>query len=130
MKNTTETGRFGESAACEYLRKSGYKIISRNYRASHNEIDIIAEDKHFIIFAEVKARSQKPFADNGFGTPAAAVTYAKQKRIIAAAQAYLYEHPSKKIPRLDVIEVYLGKDPVTQDLAVLKINHIENAYTN
>ena len=126
MKNTTNIGRFGESIACEYLKKQKFKVLEQNYYASHNEIDIIAENKQYIIFVEVKTRSCTNNLDLNFGSPASAVTYSKQKRTLVAAQAYLLEHPSKKIPRLDVIEIYLNKT----DKSVLKINHIEDAFGN
>lgn len=126
MKNTTTIGRYGEEIACEYLKKQKFKILEQNYYASHNEIDIIAEDKKYIIFVEVKTRSCDSDFDLNFGSPASAVTYSKQKRTLAAAQVYLLEHPSKKTPRLDVIEVYLNKNNQT----VLKINHIEDAFGN
>ena len=126
MKNTTSIGRFGESVACEFLKKNKYKIVTQNFYASHNEIDIIAENKQYILFVEVKTRSVS-YNDNFlFGTPASAVTYSKQKRTLIAAQTYLLENPTKKTPRLDVIEVYLDKN----DNSVLKINHIEDAFGN
>ena len=126
MKNTTSIGRFGENVACEHLKKQKFKILEQNYYASHNEIDIIAENKQYIIFVEVKTRSCAGTLDLNFGSPASAVTYSKQKRTLAAAQAYLIEHSNKKTPRLDVIEVYLDKT----DKTVLKINHIEDAFGN
>lgn len=126
MKNTTSIGRFGENAACEYLKNQKYKILEQNYFASHNEIDIIAENKQYIIFVEVKTRSCSSRLDLNYGSPAAAVTYSKQKRTLAAAQAYLLEHRTRKAPRLDVIEVYLNKE----DNTVIKINHIEDAFGN
>lgn len=130
MRNTTEVGRFGESVACFHLRSNGYKIIEQNYYASHNEIDIIAENKKYIIFVEVKTRSCNSARDLEFGTPAMAVTPSKQKRTVAAAQAYLLEHPTKKSPRIDVIEVYLSKNKDSSLSQVLKINHIEDAFGN
>jgi putative endonuclease len=126
MKNTTELGRFGEKIACDYLEKLKFKIVEQNYYASHNEIDIIAENKQYIIFVEVKTRSCSIHDNFDFGTPASAVTYSKQKRTLLAAQAYLNEHLTKKTPRLDVIEVFLDK----RDNNVLKINHIEDAFGN
>ena len=126
MKNTTKVGRFGEKIACDYLEKLKFKIVEQNYYASHNEIDIIAENKQYIIFVEVKTRSCSVQDSFDFGTPATAVTYSKQKRTLLAAQAYLNEHSTKKMPRLDVIEVYLDK----ADNGVLKINHIEDAFGN
>lgn len=127
MKNTTEIGRYGESACCEYLRNKKFKILEQNYYASHNEIDIIAENKQYIIFVEVKTRSCSRDSSFEFGTPASAVTYSKQKRTLMAAQTYLTQHPSKKTPRIDVIEVYLDRN---NPLNIMKINHIEDAFGN
>lgn len=128
MRNTTEIGRFGESVACFYLQNQKYKIVEQNYYASHNEIDIIAENKKYIIFVEVKTRSCSSERDFEYGTPAMAVTHSKQKRTLIAAQTYLNEHPTKKSPRLDVIEVYLSKSKNGEPSEVLKINHIEDAF--
>ncbi len=126
MKNTTSVGRYGEELACEYLKNKKFKILEQNFYSSHNEIDIIAENKQYIIFVEVKTRSCTPDSDLCFGTPASAVTYSKQKRTLIAAQSYLNDHHTKKAPRLDVIEVYLNKN----DNSLLKINHIEDAFGN
>lgn len=130
MKNTTEIGRYGESVACYYLQSKKYKILEQNFYASHNEIDIIAEDKKYIIFVEVKTRSCSSLSEYNYGTPAMAVTQSKQKRTLAAAQAYLAQHPTKKFPRLDVIEVYLTKATASSPSEVLRINHIEDAFGN
>lgn len=130
MRNTTEIGRYGESVACFHLLSKKYKIIEQNFYASHNEIDIIAENKKYIVFVEVKARSCYSERDLEFGTPAMAVTYSKQRRTLAAAQAYLAQHPTNKTPRFDVIEVYLHKDRTSSSTEVLKINHIEDAFCN
>lgn len=126
MKNTTSLGRYGEEIACEYLKNNKFKILEQNFYASHNEIDIIAENKQYIIFVEVKTRSCLATSDFCFGTPASAVTYSKQKRTLLAAQSYLNDHHTKKTPRLDVIEVYLDKN----DSSPIKINHIEDAFGN
>ncbi len=130
MKNTTEIGRFGESVACFYLQSKGFKIIEQNFYASHNEIDIIAENKQYIIFVEVKSRSCTSDLDLQYGSPAMAVTHSKQRRTVAAAQAYVNLHPTKKKLRLDVIEVYLKKSKDSSPSEVLKINHIEDAFGN
>jgi putative endonuclease len=128
MKTTTDIGRFGENAACAYLKSQKYKIIEQNYFASHNEIDIIAENKQYIVFVEVKTRTVNHSSE--FGTPASAVTYSKQKRTLAAAQAYLNVHKTNKFPRLDVIEVYLSKALNKNEPKIVKINHIEDAFSN
>ena len=127
MKTTKDIGRLGENAACSYLKSHKYRILEQNYFASHNEIDIIAENKQYIVFVEVKART----VHNGseFGSPASAVTYSKQKRTLAAAQVYLNVHKTKKSPRLDVIEVYISRTS-DDEHEIIKINHIEDAFSN
>ena len=122
---TTEIGRLGEELAVKFLKKNKYKIIERNKHCSHNEIDIIAKNKEYIVFVEVKTRSTENDLYSYFGTPAQAVTYSKKKRVLDAARSYLRTEGAKgRQPRIDVIEVYLEKDTH----ALLKINHIENAF--
>ena len=123
--NTTEIGRLGEKLAAHYLRKNGYKILETNKHQSHNELDIIASNKEWILFVEVKTRSVQADLYSAYGTPASAVDFRKQARTVKAAQEYLLSHPHEgKQPRMDVIEVYL--DQATKK--PLKINHIPNAF--
>lgn len=133
MKNseltTTEIGRFGEKAAARFLRRKGYRISATNYRAGKNEIDIIAVKRKEIIFVEVKTRTYSPLGDLPYGTPMEAVDTPKQKRTLAAASAYLYKSKTERIPRFDIIEVYLKRQPsIFRTLAVDKICHIEDAF--
>ena len=123
---TKEIGDIGERAAARFLRKNKYKIKGRNLHFSHNEIDIVAEDKNYIVFVEVKTRSVDT-SDHEYISepPSKAVTRDKQAHLLVAARAYLKSaKPSKKQPRMDVIEILIDKD--TQK--VLNINHIRNAY--
>ena len=121
-----DIGAYGESLAADFLKKKGFRILERNRHESHNETDIIAANKEFIVFAEVKTRNVIPRDDGIYGSAAAAVTYAKQTRLLAAAMQYLRTHPKYATyqPRLDVVEVYLDK----QSGNLLQINHIENAF--
>ncbi len=119
-----DVGLYGEKVASAFLKRKGYKIVAQNRRESHKEIDIIATDKEYIAFVEVKTRSVDNDLYNAYGTPASAVNFAKQANLIAGARAYLRSNPSNKQPRMDVVEVYLKKG--TKE--VLKINHFEGAY--
>ena len=122
---TVEIGKLGENIAAKFLRKHGYKVIEKNIHISHNEIDIIAKNKEYIIFVEVKTRSTDERLRADFGTPASAVTQAKQQRTVSAARGYLKSGKYSKLqPRFDVVEVYLNKD----DHKTLHINHIINAF--
>lgn len=50
-------GKLGENIAAEYLKRKGYSIIARNFYCKMGEIDIIAKEKHEIVFVEVKTRN-------------------------------------------------------------------------
>ena len=78
-------GRQGENLVYNYLKKSGYKILEKNYRCSFGEADIIVKNKlGELIFVEVKTRST-----TAFGTPAEAVDYKKQKKYRDIANFYI-----------------------------------------
>ena len=55
-------GRWGEERAAAYLRRHGYKILGMNYSCRGGEIDIIAQKRGFVVFAEVKLRKNADFA--------------------------------------------------------------------
>ena len=121
---TVEIGKIGETIAAKYLKKNKYRIISRNVHVSHNEIDIIAKNKNFIVFVEVKTRSTDQDLMLTYGTPASAVDYKKKKRTVEAARVFLKDKKYSKLqPRFDVVEVYLDKYTHKQ----LHINYIETA---
>jgi putative endonuclease len=123
-------GRLGEDAAVNFLHKSGYTVIERNFRAGRNEIDIIAVDKSYIIFVEVKARTYRSEGDMPYGSPAEAVTYSKQQRTLAAVSDYIRLHGTGgRQPRIDVIEVFLSPSPkFASAKKITDINHIVNAF--
>jgi putative endonuclease len=73
-----------ERAAERALEAAGYRILSRNFRTRVGEIDFVADDRGTLCFVEVKGRS-----GDAFGSPAAAVTAEKQRRIFRAAETYL-----------------------------------------
>lgn len=124
LYSKSDIGRYGEAVACAYLKKKGYKIIAKNHRQAHKEIDIIATNKEYIAFVEVKTRSVDNDLYNPYGSAACAVTSQKQANLIAGARAYLRSNTSNRQPRMDVVEVYLKKG----SKEVLQINHFEGAY--
>ena len=118
--DTRSLGQFGEDTAAKYLRRHGYKILDRNCRFRQGELDIVASDRNYIIFAEVKLRK-----NSDFGEASEFVNSAKQRRLIAAAQMYLQQHETELQPRFDVIEIYAPEGIATKKP---EINHIENAF--
>lgn len=124
-------GRRGEELAAQYLEANGFTVTARNFRIYPDEIDIIAQNEKYIVFAEVKTRAQTK-ANLKYGRPAAAVNYNKQKKLLRAATEYLRREKPEKQPRIDVIEVYFppvheGTPCDIGKLLPLKIKHITNA---
>ena len=113
-------GRWGEQQVAEDLRRKGWRIAALNYRCRMGEIDVIAENRAYLAFVEVKLRK-----NDGYGRPAEAVTHSKQERLRAAAELYLAEHPTARQPRFDVAEVYAPQGVRTPAPV---INYIENAF--
>jgi len=111
-------GNFGEKLALRHLKKQGYRILERNYVAAGHEIDIIAEDRQYIVFVEVKTRNSDESDDI---RPSLAVTPDKQRKIIAAASYYYKFLYTDKMLRFDVIEIYVHGKTHT-------INHMEGAF--
>ena len=96
-------GQLGEDLAAEALGRRGYRILARNFRCRHGEMDIIASHNGVLVFIEVKTRRS-----SGYGSPAEAVTFAKQRRMAKIAQFYLSQgrHADRDC-RFDVVSVLL-----------------------
>lgn len=120
-------GKIGEDAAAAYYEKDGFRVVERNYRVSHKEIDLIVENDEFLVFVEVKARVQAYGARSRYGRPADAVNRKKRQLTVLAANAYLREHETHKQPRIDIVEVYLTKDPQTGEVRAERVMRYRNA---
>lgn len=125
---TKKTGDFGEKIAVRYLRLHGYTVKERNWRTGHMELDIIASSWKSIAFIEVKARTYTKETIKTAPPPKCAVHLEKQRLTRRAARQYLIEHPTKKAPRMDVIEIWLLKESENGKAKVAKIHHIKAAY--
>jgi putative endonuclease len=116
--NRQEIGKLGEKAAQKFLKKRGYRIRETGFRCRHGEIDIIAQQKDYLIFVEVRTKSNLDF-----GTPEESITRAKKERLIASALTYTATH--KNFPslwRIDVVAVELDDKGKAK-----RIELIENA---
>ena len=120
MGRNNIVGAWGESLAGEFLRKKRYKIVAVNYRTRYGEIDLIAADKKYLVFVEVKLRKSANFA-----RASEFVDYKKQKKLRTTAEIYLSLFPTHLQPRFDVIEIYAPDGIATLNP---KINHLEDAF--
>lgn len=95
-----DTGRRGEAAAARYYINRGYTLLDHNYKTRQGELDLVLQKGELVVIAEVKTR-----AENAWYRPQEAVTWAKQQRILLAAQAYLQTNGLlEKTIRFDVVE--------------------------
>jgi putative endonuclease len=92
-------GARAEELCAGLLRAAGLRVIERNWRCRHGEIDLIAEEGRTLVFAEVRMRSR-----SSFGGAAESVTGAKRDRLLAAARLYLLRRPQASC-RFDVFLV-------------------------
>ena len=113
-------GAIGETIAARFLREKKYTILAANYRCRFGEIDIIAADRSYIAFVEVKTRRA-----DAIYAPREAVTSVKQRRIMQTAAMYLSRNPIERQPRFDVIEVVTSAN---NPMDVVELNHIMGAY--
>src|SRR5438876_8998554 len=107
-------GRTGERLAAEELSRRGYHILEQNFRCTHGEIDLVAEDAYDLIFIEVKTRR-----GNAYGLPEEAVTPRKQQKIVQVASYYLDLHAcSERSWRIDIVAVQLSKGGKPEEIRI------------
>lgn len=117
MATHNDLGHWGEQKAAEYLEHKGLRIVDRNWRDGHRDIDIVAVDADMLVIVEVKTRH-----NNAFTEPETAVDRNKIKNLCTAANKYV------KIKCVDL--------PVRFDIVTVKrtadndciIDHIEDAF--
>lgn len=117
MASHNDLGKKAEDLAAEFLIKSGYKILVRNFRYQKAEIDIIAEKENLIIITEVKARSTDVFM-----LPQEAVNKRKISLIVSAANYFMEEFNKNQEVRFDIISV------LPNEKGKLIIEHIVDAF--
>lgn len=116
MPNTS-SGKIGERYTADYLKKKGYTILEMNFKSRFGEIDIIAKNKQYLVFVEVKTR-----AVGAWVHPFEAITPGKRQKVVKTAQYYLMRHPTTLQPRFDAAAVF------TRESALEKLEYLENAF--
>jgi putative endonuclease len=116
MAESQSLGEQGEELAASHLKEKGYRILHRNWRSGKKELDIVAENKDFVVFAEVKTRSE-----NFMASAQDTVSREKQRLMILAAESYIKRYNINKEGRFDIITIIAKGQTFT-------IEHIENAF--
>ena len=76
-------GKWAEDLVSRWYEQHGYVIVARNWRCKRGELDVVASKNGVLVVCEVKAR-----ASSAFGTPAEAVTPAKQLKVRRATSDF------------------------------------------
>ena len=116
MDDPHKLGKDGEESAAVYLIKKGYNILHRNWRSGKRELDIVAENRNFIVFVEVKTRSRNFASD-----PRHTIPKEKQRILLYAAESYIQRYNINKESRFDIVTIIT--DGKTEE-----IEHIEDAF--
>jgi putative endonuclease len=117
-------GRLAEDLVASQLQAAGWKIIERNARSRHGELDIVARDGRTLVFVEVKAGRQ----GSAFGPerPVLSVGPRKQQRIRRLAAAWMAER--RDAPRYDRIRFDAVGVSLDRANRITDVEHIENAF--
>ncbi len=115
--NKRGMGQLYEDHAVEYLVKNDYKLICKNFYSPYGEVDLIMMKEDTLHFIEVKYRS-----NNHFGSPRAAITPIKMKRLKLTAIHYL------KTQACGWVSFKVGFIGITRENDNLQIDYIENLY--
>jgi putative endonuclease len=118
-------GQRGEDIATKFLKRSGFRILERNYKnatgRSLGEIDIVTQEGSEIVFVEVKART---IQENDDVLPESAITPEKLRRLSRIAEAYMKERGKIDAPyRFDALAISMFDDRRPPS-----IRHLRNIY--
>jgi len=94
------TGTKGEEMAAEFLIQNGYKIVERNWRFKHWEVDIIASKGNCMHFFEIKTRTS-----DMYGHPEESISRKKMTNLRNASEEYQYLHPEWKYVQFNVLAI-------------------------
>jgi putative endonuclease len=105
MPQHIATGKKGEDLAIAWLTAKGFSILSRNWRHSRYEVDIIAGQAAILHIIEVKTRRS-----TAYGHPEESVSRKKLERIMQGAAAWLHRWPDFRRIQYDVLAITIKKD--------------------
>lgn len=112
-----ELGKWGEDVAARYLENKGYRILERDWKDKHKDLDIIAVDNGCLVIVEVKTRRQ-----NTLVAPELAVDFRKIKNITLATNKYVKLNCIDLPIRFDIVAITGTNDENCS------VEHIEDAF--
>ena len=99
-----DLGKLGEELALKKIKRLGYKCVTRNYRCSLGEVDLIAKDGECLVFIEIKRRKGK-----SLGYAKEAIDGRKRRQLSKVALAYMKSNNCCDTKsRFDVVAINLS----------------------
>jgi len=117
-----EVGRKAEEIALKYLIGIGQKLLARNWRSGHKEIDLIMESHHEKLGMVLHIVEVRSLREPALQSPFETVNYMKQRSVIAAARSYIYKMNIECETQFDVVSVLFGPEGE-------RIEYFPNAFT-
>ena len=115
-----ETGKRGEGIALQFLKERGMRLVARNWRSGHKELDLIMDDGEFLRIVEVRSLSYP-----NLKSPAESVDRQKQRRVLGAARKFASANSVRREIVLDIVSVvFKGGESVEE---TVEIEYIPNA---
>lgn len=112
----SETGKKGEETALAWLEARGFRLLDRNWRTGHKELDLVMEHAGRVHVIEVKTLTPPLLVQ-----PFEKVDARKQSLLIAAASRYIAERHVRMEVQFDVVSVILDGDRT-------EVEHIPEAF--
>ena len=125
-ETTRARGHGAESLAATYLTRQGLRLIDRNVRAGHGEIDLIMQDGATLVFVEVRARKTGAWV-----SAAESVSHTKRRKIIETAERLLNDRPAwrQRPCRFDVVAIGLpAESGIPPDSDQIAVDWIRDAF--
>ncbi len=117
-----ETGRKGEDLALEYLMERGMRLVARNWRCSHKELDLVMDDGIFLRVVEVRSLTFP-----NLQLPAESVDKQKRMRVLWAARKFAAMNSVQKEIVFDIVSVVFRIDG--QGLEEAEILYFPDAFS-
>lgn len=118
MAESHRLGITGEELAARHLVRNGWRVVARNWRFGHKEIDLIARRGRTVAFVEVKTRARLRW-----GHPLLAIDVRKRAEIERVARVWIARHGRRSDEfRFDAIAIY------RDDGGRVRLEHVEDAW--
>jgi putative endonuclease len=118
------TGRRAEQLVAERIEAAGWRIVARNARSRHGELDVVALDGRTLVFIEVKAGR----AGSAYGPERPVLSIGPRKQLQVRRLAAAFMGARRDLPRYDQIRFDAVGVTFDRSDRVVDVEHIPAAF--